>query len=326
MVYLFSGNTTKVQQLSDFLERNIISGVYEEGGNLPSINQLSQTHNVSRDTVFKAFALLREKGLIDSTPGSGYYVTNKRKKVLLVLDEYSPFKTTLYNSFTKNLPSSFQVDLWFHQYNQRFFNRILREAIGKYNFYVVMNFDNERMSPLLNKIPLNKLLLLDFGNFEKEDFSYICQDFDFGFRKVLDQLKESYINYKENIFYFPKESKHPKISCDSFLAFCEDNNLKGRIVEDNSVVDVQKGCSYLVIRQSDVVDIIKNSRKKGLICGKDFGLVAYNDTPAYEVIDNGITAITIDWDKMGKMAAQFITNGKKIQLYIPTEIHLRHSL
>ena len=44
---------------------------------MPSINQLSRDYKVSRDTVFKAFIDLKERGIIDSTPGKGYYVVNR---------------------------------------------------------------------------------------------------------------------------------------------------------------------------------------------------------------------------------------------------------
>lgn len=323
---LTEGHTTKVQQLADKIEHNITAGVYKEGNELPSINQLREKYNVSRDTVFKAFSLLRDKGFIDSIAGKGYYVTNRRKKVLLLLDEYTPFKTTFYTSFIKNLPAAYQVDLWFHQYKQSFFNAILKEAAGKYNHYVVMNFSNEKMSPVLNKIPSSKLLLLDFGNFEKNSFSYICQDFDKGLYDALMQLKDRFGKYEKNIFFFPKGIQHPRISCDSFLRFCKDNHQPGYIIENESDLEIQKRSTYFVIRQADVVDIIKESRAKGLQCGKDFGLIAYNDIPAYEVIDNGITTLTINWEKIGKMAAAHILNGQKIQEYIPTEVHLRCSL
>ena len=322
----FGKHTTKVQQLADIIEEGITDGSYKEGNNLPSINQLSQSHKVSRDTVFKAFALLREKGFVDSTPGRGYYVINHRKKVLLLLDEYSPFKTTFYNSLIKNLSSNYQVDLWFHQYNRHLFNVILREAIGKYNHYIVMNFSNEQFSPILNKIPSSRLLLLDFGNFPKEPYSFICQDFDKGFYQALVLLKDRFKKYHKNFFLYPKGIKHPQISCDSFLRFCKENNQSGEIITNESDLEVQSGNTYFVIRQLDVVDIIKKSRKKGLKCGKDFGLIVYNDTPAYEVIDEGITALTINWEKMGIMTALYIINGEKIQEYLPTEVHLRNSL
>lgn len=326
MEQYFGKHTTKVQQLANKLEKDITTGYYKEGDNLPSINELRQNECVSRDTVFKAFALLREKELIDSTPGKGYYVTNGRKKVLLLLDEYSPFKATLYNSFVKSLPKSYQVDLWFHQYNEKLFNTILREVNGKYHYYAVMNFDNEKYSSALSKIPASKLLLLDFGRFNKEDYSYICQDFDNGLYDALMQLKDRFKHYENNVFYFPKGIKHPHISCQSFLRFCKDNHQNGRIIESEEELEVKPGYAFLIIQQTDVVKIIKRSRQIGLQCGKDFGIVAYNDTPAYEVIDNGITALTIDWEKMGKMAARHILKGENIQQIIPTEIHLRNSL
>ena len=61
-------------------------------------------------------------------------------------------------------------------------------------------------------------------------------------------------------------------------------------------------------------------------CGTDFGLIAYNDTPAYEVIDDGITALSIDWEEMGRKAARFILTGEPVQEFLPTEVHLRHSV
>jgi DNA-binding LacI/PurR family transcriptional regulator len=84
--------------------------------------------------------------------------------------------------------------------------------------------------------------------------------------------------------------------------------------------------AYMVIRQTDVVDIIKMSRAKKLECGRDFGLIAYNETPAYEVIDKGITSLSVDWVKMGDLAAQFIVTGDPVQIFLPTELHLRDSV
>ena len=160
-----------------------------------------------RDTVFKAFIDLKERGIIDSTPGKGYYVTNKLTNILLLLDEYSPFKYSLYNSFIKKLSINYKVDLLFHQYNERLFNTILRESIGRYNKYIVMNFDNEKLSPHLYKIDSSKLLLLDFGKFDKKDYSYVCQDFDDSFYHALAALKEHLRKYQRLVLLFPEDIK-----------------------------------------------------------------------------------------------------------------------
>lgn len=322
----FGHQSTKVKQLSDIISQDIMLGKYETDSSLPSINCLSKTYNVSRDTVFKAFSDLREKGIIDSTPGKGYYVINRKKNILLLLDEYSAFKNTLYNSFVKNLSQSYRVDLWFHQYNERIFNTIMKDSIGKYNYYVVMNFDNEKFSPLLNKITPSRLLLLDFGKFEKGSYSYICQDFDKAFYDALVQLSDRICKYRKIVFLFPENSMHPKSSIACFNMFCNDYEIVSEVVNGEEIEAVEKDVVYVVIKQTDVVDIIKKSRLEGLVCGKDFGLIAYNETPAYEVIDVGITSLSIDWKAMGVKAAKFITEGGCIKEYLSTDVHVRKSV
>ena len=72
-----------------------------------------------------------------------------------------------------------------------------------------MNFDNEKLSPHLYKIDSSKLLLLDFGKFDKKDYSYVCQDFDDSFYHALAALKEHLRKYQRLVLLFPEDIKHP---------------------------------------------------------------------------------------------------------------------
>ena len=323
---LFGQQSSKVTQLADLISQAISMREFLEGDSLPSINELSRRYGVSRDTVFKAFSDLRERGIIDSTPRKGYFVTGQVTNVLLLLDQYTPFKETLYNSFAKHLPVNYKVDLLFHQYNERLFSTIVRESVGKYNKYVVMNFDNERFSASLNKISPARLLLLDFGKFEKERYSYVCQDFDESFYGALQRLDDRFSSYRKFVFLFPSSLKHPQSSKDYFFRFCQDYNLSGSVEEDVENLKVEKDTAYLAIKQQDVVKVVKQGRLAGLKCGKDFGLLAYNDIPSYEVIDEGITALTIDWEQMGNEVARFVLDNAVVQKYLPTEVRLLNSL
>lgn len=323
---LFGQQSSKVTQLADLISQAISMREFLEGDSLPSINELSRRYGVSRDTVFKAFSDLRERGIIDSTPRKGYFVTGQVTNVLLLLDQYTPFKETLYNSFAKHLPVNYKVDLLFHQYNERLFSTIVRESVGKYNKYVVMNFDNERFSASLNKISPARLLLLDFGKFEKERYSYVCQDFDESFYGALQRLDDRFSSYRKFVFLFPSSLKHPQSSKDYFFRFCQDYNLSGSVEEDIENLKVEKDTAYLAIKQQDVVKVVKQGRLAGLKCGKDFGLLAYNDIPSYEVIDEGITALTIDWEQMGNEVVRFVLDNAVVQKYLPTEVRLRNSL
>ena len=322
----FKGEGTKVQQLTDFIQESIALNNLKAGDALPSINELSKEFAVSRDTVFKSFSDLKTRGIIDSVQGKNYFVASRTKNILLLLDEYSPFKEVLYNTLIQTLPISYTIDLWFHQYNEHLFNKIISESLGKYNKYLVMNYDNESFSDILHKIDEKKLLLLDFGNFEKSGYSYVCQDFERGLYETLSSIKDELFKYEKLVFVLNRRHKHPQISKLAFINFCLDNNYEFRVLDEISdKTDIQNRHFYLVVKNEDVVEIIRQARHKKMNLGTDFGLLAYNENPFYEIIENGISSIGIDWEKMGEMAAQYILTEESVQTYLPTNITLRPS-
>ena len=111
-----------------------------------------------------------------------------------------------------------------------------------------------------------------------------------------------------------------------FEKFCTDYGFSYRIVDSVTENSVSEKAAYLVIRHSDLVDIIQIFRKKGFTLGQHAGIVIYNDEPFFEIIDNGITAISTDFRQIGALAAEYILTRKKIQTYVPTRLIVRGSL
>lgn len=323
----FTHSTSKIKSLADGISLSIMQGVLRMGDNLLSINEASAHYKVSRDTVFKAYNELKRLGVIDSNPTKGYFVTGNVNHVLLLLDTYSSFKQNLYHRFVANLPENYKVDLIFHQYNESLFETIIRDNIGKYSMYVVMNFSNIRFSDALKNIPSARLLLLDFGNFEKSEYSYICQDFDQSFYNCLKEANQLLKKYRKLTFVFPEEVCHPVSAIDYFSKFCFDERFEYEIVRKESEwKGVETGTVYLCILPEDLVKIIKDADAAGLNIGSDIGLISYNNEAVLEVIKNGISAISVDFGLMGEKAANFVTNKKKIQEYLPTKLIIRNSV
>lgn len=320
----FNNRETKVQQLADYIESAISRQSLKIGDKLPSINELSTEHGVSRDTVFKSLMKLKERGLIDSIHGKNYFVSNQSSNILLLLDRYSPFKEELYNSLVNRLPDNYKTDLWFHQYNKHLFDTILDESIGRYSKYIVMNYNNEILSPKLSEIPRDKLLLIDFGNFDKKEYSYICQNFDEQLYSALESIKDDLTKYNKLIFILNINHPHPQSSRDFFVKFCRDNSLNYETLNEVPY-SIEKGCCYIIIKQIDVVETIKNAKHDKMEMGIDFGVIAYNENPFYEIIGEGVSSIGINWKDMGMLAAEFITTGKKTQTYLNTIINKRKS-
>jgi len=319
-------SSTKVKHLTDALCDAINHGRYKTGQKLPSVNQLSRDYKLSRDTVFKAYRELKIRGIVDSTPAKGYHVAGMMNKVLLMLDVYSPFKDVLYNSFVRKLPKNFKVDLVFHFYNEHLFETVIADSIGRYNYYVIMNFSNETLHDSLKKIDPAKLLILDLGDFNKKDYSYVCQDFG---KSVYDSLNENIrlLNqYKRFYLYLPDESEHPKILIKYFRKFVRENKKEAGVIKSLVRKSLLKDTAFLIIRQKDLIEMVKRCRNENLKIGKDIGLIAYNDTPMYEVIDNGITVISTDFALMGRKAAEFVNTRQKVREVIPTRMIVRASL
>lgn len=322
----FEGKGTKVQQLADFIQESIALNNLKVGDVLPSINHLSKEFDVSRDTVFKSFSDLKTRGIIDSVQGKNYFVASRTKNIFLLLDEYSPFKEVLYNTLIAKLPASYRVDLWFHQYNEHLFNKIISESLGGYNKYLVMNYDNDNFSEILYKIDEEKLMLLDFGNFDKNKYSYACQDFEQGLYDALLSIKEELSKYKKLAFVLNRKHKHPQISKQAFTSFCLENNFEFEMLDKISdKTEIESKHFYLVVKSEDVVEVVKQARQKEMSIGVDLGLLAYNENPFYEIIENGISSIGVDWGKMGEVAAEYILKNERVQTYLPTSITLRPS-
>jgi DNA-binding transcriptional regulator YhcF (GntR family) len=321
-----SAGQTKLQQLVHSITEAIALGKLKVGDILPSVNQLSSESGFSRDTVFKAYNNLKKRNIVESAPQKGYYVAGESFKVFMLLDDFSAFKEQLYNAFRQNLPSSYSVDLWFHHYNTEVFHQLIQNSLGRYSLYVVMNIDNKGIDPILNKIDANKLLILDMGN-AGNNLNFLLQNFNEAVVSCLTQGLSEIKKYDEFILiYSEKKTPHPVETVSAFRKFCKINKIKYRVTDKFIDTQLKEGQVYLVIKDSELVEIIKAGLKKGFQLGKDFGVISYNDTPMKEIVEGGITVISTDFRKMGEQAAEFVKNKQKLQKILSTSLILRQSL
>ncbi|MDP4184087.1 MAG: GntR family transcriptional regulator [Bacteroidota bacterium] len=322
-----NSSITKVQQLIHAITEAIATGVLQDGDALPSVNKLSKESLLSRDTVFKAYSLLKQRNVIASTPTKGYFVTGESYKVFVLLDDFSSFKEQLYNSFRKNLPETYSVDLVFHHYNKDVFESLILGGLGRYSMYVVMNFTNKKIEDVVRKIDPAKLLILDMGKVEKDEFAYICQDFNRSVYKCLAESAPLLKKYNEFVLVYPqKQIAHPDDIVKAFNRFCADYNIRGIIVSSIEESDVCAGTAYWVIKDIHMVKVVKGCRAKGLNPGTEVGILAYNDAPMKEIIDKGITVITSDFEEMGLRAAEYVQNKEKICKILDAKLIIRGSL
>jgi len=318
---------TKTQSLLDSLTTAIENGRYQAGDLLPSVNELSRLSGFSKDTVVKAYRLLKERSLAESVPAKGFFVAGNTGKIFMLLDDFSAFKEQLYRSFRENIPRSWTVDLLFHHYNPDIFEQLVLNAAGRYSMYVIMNISNKSLHPVLSRIDPKKLLVLDMGSAGNEAISFLLQNFGDAVMQCFEKSLPVMKKYHEIIMiYSHQKTPHPPETVDSVRKFCHTYGFGFSLQSGFSEENLRSGQLYFVIKEDDLVDVVRSCRQKNLLLGREVGVLAYNDTPMKEIAGNGISSVSVNFGEMGKKAAGFITNRRKIQEILPTSLILRSSL
>ena len=316
----------KYQQLVNGITNAIAENILQKGELLPSVNSICKTNQLSRDTVFKAYSILKEQKAIESVPNKGYYVSGETRKVLLVLDTFKAYKEVLYHSFVNNLADNVITDVQFHNYNIDVFKTIINNSVGKYYKYVVMNFDHKEIIPTLSVISNDKLLLIDWNVHSKKENNYIFQDFGKAFYESLTQAADLFRKYKNIQFVYPDYTNHPKETAVYFNKFCADYGFDYKIITDSKEFTIEKGIAYISVSDRILGHFLEQCKEKNLEPGTDVGFLSYNETPMKKFIYKGISVISTDFAVLGTKAASFITHDEIVQCYVPTNLILRESL
>jgi DNA-binding transcriptional regulator YhcF (GntR family) len=324
----------KYQQVVATIVSDIEIGIVKLGDRIPSINETSEEYLLSRDTVEKAYKILRKRGIITSVRGKGYYVSstgkNEERRVLLVFNKLSDHKKTIYNSFVKSVGKGFLVDLQVHNCDSRTLEKIIIENLGKYDYYVLMphlQSETDSVRSAINKIPKDRLILLnkDMQGITGE-YSCVFEDFELDIHQALYTGISKIKKYRKLILVFPTESYYCSGIKSGFINFCQDAGFDYEVVDRISSRELSKKELYVVIEEFDLVEVIKKANAKQLQLGKHVGVIAYNDTPFKEILSCGITVLSTDFNKMGATLADII--GKKITGHIknPFKLIIRNSI
>ncbi|MFV5690061.1 GntR family transcriptional regulator [Flavobacterium sp. ZT3R25] len=314
----------KYKQIVDSVIYNVSIGRLSMDQKIPSINMLSEGFNLSRDTVEKAYNILKERNVISPIMGKGYYVTRTKLiskiNILFLINKLSSYKMSVFNSFIDNIGGNSHVDLQVYHFDETLFLNLLDKNKFVYDKYVIMpHFKTKDLKhvsltdkafKIIKEIPQEKLIILDEKNpLLADGIVEIYQDFE---NDIYNALKEGLLKiakYDKLILIYPEKAvyPYPRGILDGFKKFCIEYNIGFEILDE--ICDdmlLIKGDLFITIEESDLVSLIKQIRDYEFQLGKDIGVISYNDTPLKELL--GITVISTDFKMMGETAARMILN------------------
>lgn len=308
------------KQVISQIEQKIISGEFAPGYQLPSMNELASKLDISKETIKKAYAILRDKGVIEPHQGKGFYVRGIEEerplRILLLFDKLSSYKQVIFQSFMDKIGSDAEVTIRIHNQNLDVLEFFIDEDVDNFDYYVVAphfpldSVSQKRMHKLLKRIPNRKLILVDrylsglHGNFGAvyQDFS---SDIAYALSEGLDKLKTF---SSLNVVIMPNSLYAAQIRL-AVGDFCRKNDIVVRYYNGVSEDIVRPNEVYLMLNSQHDAGLLSFSRiakKLGLKIGEDISVISYNDSPINEIILNGLTAVSTDFRQMGELAAEMI--------------------
>ncbi|XLS29634.1 GntR family transcriptional regulator [Flavobacteriaceae bacterium M23B6Z8] len=320
----------KYKQIANSIIKNITKGNLTIGQKIPSINEISEEYYLSRDTVEKAYNELKEKRIIVSAKGKGYYVAktdlSAKLNVLFLINKLSSYKMRIFNSFVNTLGTNAQVDLHIYHCDESIFLNLLEKHQGSYDYYVIMpHFKNESQEHMgasddvkkaLRKISREKLILLD-SQIKYFDYphSEIYQDFENDIYEALVSGLDKLAKYEKLILVYPNHIlyPYPKEILLGFRKFCALHSFDFEILDEiYDGMELQPDDVYITIEENDLVSLVKQIRDHGYTPGRELGVISYNDTPLKELL--GITVISTDFKKMGETSAKLILDNSPARI------------
>ena len=326
----------KYQQIINSILTAIENREVKMDDKLPSVNQLLIEFDISRDTIVRAYDHLKEIGIIESVPGKGYYIKKDKlalkARVFLLFNKLSAHKKAIYDSFAHTLGDNATVDFFIYENNYRHFKELILTSRNRdYSHYVIIaHFDEggEGLADFLRQeIPLSKLLILDkridgFGS----EVGAVYQDFEANIHNALCELKPNLAKYRCLKLLFGRKSYQPLEIKKGFIRFCGEYNYEFGVVEEMEEESISPNTVYVNLKEDDLVTLIKKIKQTPYRLGHEVGIISYNDTPLKEVLLDGITVISTDFQKLGEQAALMILNRQKQQFDNPFYVILRNSL
>jgi DNA-binding transcriptional regulator YhcF (GntR family) len=321
------------EQIKDSITRAIEQGILKKEDRVPSIHAICREFGISPGTVIKAYDDLCRIGILVSKKGKGYYISHtrvvKKLNIFMLFDRINSYKEMLYDSFIHHIGPNASVQVFFHHYDDVRFNNLIRENLGKFNFYVIMPHFNHDVSEVLMKIPENKLLIIDKEVPRlKGKYAAICQNFKEDIYDALKSGLDQISRYREVIFTrSPSKFQFiPEGSVRGFEQFIADHQLNGSIISNIREHTIRPGELYIVFPDNDLIYLIKKAKENNWKIGHDIGIIAFDDAPMKEVLEEGISVVSTDFEAMGKTAADLILSGKKEKIYNPFTLIRRKSL
>lgn len=327
-------------QLVRQFEKACKNGEIVEGETLPSMNALASSLDISRETAKKTYGILRDRGLVEPRQGKGFFVRgidgSKYLRVLIISDVHSIYKQILLNAFQKKLSTRGDCDVTVLLHNQdiNLLRYFLDRNLDNYDWFVVVPhfpLDEETQKEVLKqlrRIPNRKLILLDrWPELLPGNYGAVYQDFGKDAPEALKPYVSELKNKGRLNVISMDSSLYKRLIEEGLCSFAHEFGIN-IVCGDGIPEKITVGDICLVLgsqHDNGLVALAKQIKEQGLTIGRDVFIICYNDIPMNELVLDGLSTISTDFEKMGETAAEMILKGEMRKVHNPFRLIRRNT-
>ena len=309
----------KYQQIADALLSGIQTKAIGVAEQLPSINEISAQYDVSRDTVERAYKLLKRDGFIKSVRGKGYFAREERAdapRVLVVLDRLCDDRREVFHGLTEALGPKAEVELHIYGGSFRAFERTLRRNRTRFSDFVLatcfVGANAMRAGELVQELLEDRRVV--FVHAEppgpRRDCGAVTQDFQRDVLAGLHAAGDRLTQYERLHLLFDPESPARGI-ITGFLDYAEQRGIDAEVETLEGVPTQLRGrTAYLAVTDRQLAGLVAAASRQNLAIGGDIGVLAIGDSALREVVAGGIDVLATDYRGMGATAAELLLSEK----------------
>ncbi len=323
------------KQLIEQIECQIREGDLLPGDQIPSMNDLADGSGISKETVKKAYGILREKGWIVPQQGKGFYVAEQdpdaQPRILVIFDKFSIYKQIIFNALADEFGQRAELTILTHNQSLDLLEYYLDSELDRFDYYIVTPHfpldpaSQKRAVKLLSRIPNRKLVMLDhwirscpgqYGAVYQDFENDVCE----GLLQGLDRLRQTVLR----VITLPT-SLYGGIIRKGIERFCAENKIAVSFLTTPPET-IMPGETYLILNSQldwGLADLARAIKAQALTIGKDVYIIAYNDVNLNEVVLDGLTTISTDFQEMGRLAARMIIDRRFAKEHCPFRMNRR---
>ena len=295
---------------------------------VPSINQMSYTLDISRDTVERGYRYLKQLGILESVPGKGFYLKpperHKDKRIFLLLDSLAEQNKLIYDALLERIGDDAIIDLFVYNNNPGLFKKLIQQRHSDYSFYVLIPI--KECVNMINLLPKEKLIVV--ARLMKSvagQYGAVCENLSENISSLIHAERSRILKYKSIRLILPDNFHEQRIIQDKFKSFATQHGLRFETLRNVNNIAIHNGDLFFEFDENALVPLIETIDSANLKIGEDVGVLSYQHKIYKDLLANGITTFSIDHSRMGDQIAELITTRIAKHIFLPFTIQRRNS-